>query len=111
METDPTQAASSGPGPTLGPYAKAVGWILLRLVLQILAGLVAAVAVIALCSLPVVTSSYGFKMMTAEPFGTDAFPASSAIGYFQLVAECLYLVFVLVEFARALVRMAKLRRP
>ena len=111
METEPANASVGGHGIALDPYAKSVGWILLRLLFQIVAGLIATVSVIALCSLPAVTSSYGFKMMTAEPFGTDFMPASSGIEYFQLVAECLFLVFVLVEFARALVRLARLARP
>lgn len=111
METGPTNAPVGEHGLALGPYAKSVGWILLRLLLQIVAGLIAAALVIALSSLPAVTSSYGFRMMVAETFGTDLMPVSSAIEYFQLVAECLLLVFVLVEFARALVRMARLPWP
>ena len=111
MATGPLEASGGGHNPTLGPYAKSVGWILLRLLLQIVAGLIATAFVVALCSLPAVTSSCGFKMMTAEAFGTDSMPTSSAIEYFQLVAECLFLVFVLVEFARALLRMTRLPRP
>jgi hypothetical protein len=111
METGAADASGGAHALALGPYATAVGWILLRLLLQIVAGLLATVAVMALCSLPAVTSSRGFKMMTAEAFGTDAMPMSSAIEYFQLVAECLFLVFVLVEFARALIRLARLARP
>ena len=111
MLTEPADASVAGHRLALGPYARSVGWVLLRLLLQILAGLFATVLVSALCTFPAITSSYGFKMMTAEPFGTDALPASSAIEYFQLVAECLFLVFVLVEFARALVRLARLARP
>jgi hypothetical protein len=111
MVIEPTDASGSEHGIALGPYATSIGWILLRLLLQIVAGLIATAAVMALCSLPAVTSSYGFKMMTAEPFGTGVLPTSSTIGYFQWVAEGLFLIFVLIEFARALVRIARRGRP
>lgn len=110
METVPTNVSGGAHRLALGLYAKSVGWVLLRLLLQIVAGLIAAVSAIAVCSLPAVTTCYGFKMITAERFGTDAMPASSAIEYFQMIAEGLFLVFVLIEFARALVRLARLAR-
>lgn len=110
MVTGPMDAPTGEHDLAMGRYAKSVGWILLRLLLQILAGLIATAAALALCSFPAVTSSYGFKMMTAKPFGSDSMPAASAIEYFQLATECLFLIFVLVEFSRALVRIARLPR-
>ena len=111
LENEPMETSVGEQRLALRPYARAVGWVLLRLLLQTAAALIASAFVVALCWLPRLTRPQGFRMMTAEGLSADLAAGASVVEYFQLVAECLFLIFVLVEFARALVRIARLGRP
>jgi hypothetical protein len=110
MDTDSSGASVSVYSIALGPYAKEVGWILLRLLLQVLVAALATALIIALRELPQVTALLDVTMKVAEKIGTGFAAGASVLEYFQLAVESLFLVFVLLEFATALVRISRVGR-
>ncbi len=92
----------------LQAYAKAVGGIVGRLLRQITAAFVASAVVMLVCWLPRVSSPTGFRILTAVGTGAGVLRTLSFLECSQLVAECFFLVFVLSEFVKALVRIARL---
>ena len=110
MDTDLSSAASSFYSIGLGSYAREVGWIVLRLLLQVLAALAITGLILALRQLPQLTALLNFTMVTTEEFTSGFAAGYSVLEYFQLVVESLFFVFVLLEFATALMRISRVGR-
>lgn len=111
MDTTSSKASVPGDRIALRPYAQAVGWILFRFLLQTIAAFIASVIMIIVCWLPTLTSLGQFRVMTAVAFSVGLGGCSSILSCVQLVAESFFLLFALVEFGKALLRIFEIGWP